>query len=130
MFCFCSYMFDFDGRHARIQAEVKSKGGSDLDAAHAGIILAITALDEALHRCRNEDMRIGCIWDALAYLRRFQTKPDPFDKFWEELKFIQGNDAAKVGQYQMANAHLNGICRSVGVKRPSRTYGRRLLGLE
>ena len=65
---------------------------------------ALAVLDDALHRCRKEDVRTPDVFAALDFLEARATQKWPFDQFRRGLE-----SADPEGKWQILNASLNGI---------------------
>jgi hypothetical protein len=76
---------------------------------------ALAGLEDALRRCRAEDVRYGTgISAALSFLEFRANEKWPFEQFRKALE-DPGMDGTKPeARWQMLNASLNGIKRAVG----------------
>jgi len=75
---------------------------------------ALAALEEAVGRCRTENVRYGLgVSAALSFLERHADKQWPFEQFRGALA-DPGMDTTKPeARWQMLNASLNGIKRVI-----------------
>ena len=74
-------------------------------------ITALAVLDDALNRCRKEDVRTPDVFAALDFLQPRAAQKWPFEQFRREL---EGTDPE--GKWQILNASLNGIKLAIGEK--------------
>jgi hypothetical protein len=75
----------------------------------------LTALDDALLRCRTEDVRYGLgIAAALDFLELRASEKWPFEQFRKVLEDFSPEGVKAEARWQMLNASLNGIKRVVG----------------
>lgn len=68
-------------------------------------ISALAVLEDALERCRKEDMRTPDVFAALDFLEAHAFRKWPFDQFRDALE----NSTSEEGRRQVLNASLNGI---------------------
>jgi hypothetical protein len=75
---------------------------------------ALAGLEDAVRRCREEDVKYGTgISAALSYLERLTNEKWPFEQFRKALE-DPGMDGSKPeARWQMLNASLNAIKRAV-----------------
>jgi hypothetical protein len=66
---------------------------------------ALALLEDALERCRIEDMRTTEVYGALDFLEGHAFRKWPFDQFRDALE----NSTSEEGRRQVLNASLNGI---------------------
>ena len=66
---------------------------------------ALAVLEDALERCRKEDMRTSDVFAALDFLEALAIRKWPFDQFRDALE----NSISEEGRRQVLNASLNGI---------------------
>jgi hypothetical protein len=66
---------------------------------------ALAVLEEALERCRREDMRTAEVYGALDFLEGLAFRKWPFEQFRDALE----NSTSEEGRRQVLNASLNGI---------------------
>jgi hypothetical protein len=66
---------------------------------------ALAVLENALERCRKEDMRTPDVFAALDFLAARASVQWPFDQFRDALE----NSTSEEGRRQVLNASLNGI---------------------
>lgn len=66
---------------------------------------ALAVLEDALERCRREDMRTPEVFAALDFLKARATVQWPFEQFRDALE----NSTSEEGRRQVLNASLNGI---------------------
>ena len=84
-----------------------------MDDLHAA---ALAVLQDALNRCRHEDMRTP---EVLAALDLLETNADPkwpFAQFQEALDGYRSREWEQEGRWQTLNASLNGIRLAVARK--------------
>ncbi len=67
-------------------------------------ITALAVLQNALDRCRDEDMRTAEVFAALDFLEARATQKWPFDQFRRSL-----NSRDPEGRWQTVNASLNAV---------------------
>jgi len=65
---------------------------------------ALTVLQQALDRCRKEDVRTPDVFAALDFLELRAVQKWPFEQFRRAL-----DSTDREGRWQMLNASLNGI---------------------
>jgi hypothetical protein len=70
---------------------------------------ALAILQDALDRCRTEDMRTPEVLAALDFLEARANPKWPFKQFREALKQSASMDWEIEGRWQTLNASLNGI---------------------
>jgi len=82
---------------------------------------ALAGLEDAVCRCREEDVRYGIgVSAALSFLERRADEQWPFEQFRKALD-DPGMDGTKPeARWQMLNASLNAIKRAVRPKYPAR----------
>jgi hypothetical protein len=66
---------------------------------------ALAVLEDALERCRREDMRTAEVYGALDFLEAHALRKWPFDQFRDALE----NSTSEEGRRQVLNASVNGI---------------------
>jgi hypothetical protein len=66
---------------------------------------AVAVLEDALERCRREDMRTAEVYGALDFLEAHAFRKWPFDQFRDALE----NSTSEEGRRQVLNASLNAI---------------------
>jgi hypothetical protein len=70
---------------------------------------ALAVLEDALDRCRQEDMRTPEVFAALDFLAEHAKEKRPFDQFRDALN-SDGTEGWQIeGRWQVLNASLNGI---------------------
>jgi hypothetical protein len=75
---------------------------------------ALAALEDAVRRCREEDVRYGTgISAALSYLERLATEKWSFEQFRKALEDPGMEGTKPEARWQMLNASLNAIKRVV-----------------
>jgi len=76
---------------------------------------AVAILEDALSRCRDEDMNTAEVEAALQFLEKSAAKKWPFDQFRKALK-CRSSDSGVIpeARWQNANAALNGIRKQIG----------------
>ena len=75
----------------------------------------LTALDEALNRCREEDVRYGTgVPAALSFLERQADETWPFDQFRQALEDFSTEPVKAEARHQVLDASLSGIKRAIG----------------
>lgn len=84
-----------------------SRGGRDLEESRTTLALAV--LQDALNRCRHEDMRTPEVGAALKFLEARSTRQWPFDKFRQALEREKQIGRDEEGTWQSINAALNAI---------------------
>ena len=85
------------------------------DLERSRIDRALAALENALRRCRTEDVRYGTgISAALSFLERCADEKWPFEQFRQALEDPGMEGTKPEARWQMLNASLNGIKRVVG----------------
>jgi hypothetical protein len=88
------------------------KTEEDLDRRQ--IARCLGALEEALARCRTEDVRFGLgIAVPLSFLEHRADEKWPFEQFRKGLEDFSTDGLKAEGRWQMLNAALNGIKRAV-----------------
>lgn len=102
-------MFSIDDRH-RKRRGVGFGSWTDEPAEREVIQAALAALEDALARCRDEDMRCEIVFSALGFLEQRSSRPWPMRAFRRALDC--GSPEAR---WQNANASLNGIRRQFGL---------------
>jgi hypothetical protein len=70
---------------------------------------SIAVLEDALNRCRGEDMRTVEVFAALEFLAGHAKEKWPFDQFRHELDSDGRQGWETEGRWQVLNASLNGI---------------------
>jgi len=70
---------------------------------------ALAILEDALVRCRDEDIRTPQIYAALKFLEQHAARKWPFEQFREALENDGSEGWQAEGRYQTLNASLNGI---------------------
>jgi hypothetical protein len=70
---------------------------------------ALAVLTDALHRCRDEDMRTPDVLAALDFLAARSTVKWPFEQFGDSLNDTGSALWEREGRWQVCNASLNGI---------------------
>jgi hypothetical protein len=81
---------------------------------------ALAVLEDALERCRREDMRTAEVYGALDFLEAHAVRKWPFDQFRDALE----NSTSDEGRWQVLNASLNAI-RVALANQPESTGKRR-----
>ena len=66
---------------------------------------ALAVLEDALERCRREDMRTAEVYRALDFLEAHAFRKWPFDQFRDTLE----DSISEEGRWQVLNASLNAI---------------------
>lgn len=102
-------MFSFD-EHFRKWRGAAFGSWTDELAAREVIQAALAVLEDALARCRDEDMRGETVFAALSFLETRSPKAWPMRAFRRALD-CESPDA----RWQNANAALNGIRRQFGL---------------
>ena len=74
---------------------------------------ALSILEDALNRCRQEDMRNAEVYTALNYLQLSANIAWPFEQFRNALHSYSNNRLEEEARWQMMNASLNAIRRAV-----------------
>jgi hypothetical protein len=75
----------------------------------------LAALEDALRRCRTEDIRYGTgIAAALDFLALHASEKWPFEQFRQALEDFSLDELKAEARWQTLNASLNGIKRAVG----------------
>ena len=75
---------------------------------------AVARLEEALRRCRTEDVRYGLgISAALSFLELQADEKWPFEQFWHALEDFSTDGVKAEARWQALNASLNGIKRVI-----------------
>jgi hypothetical protein len=83
---------------------------------------ALAVLNQALDRCRNEDVRTPEVFAALDFLAASATVKWPFEQFRRELLNDAGSlFADQEGHWQVLNASLNGIKLAISGALPEPT---------
>ena len=77
------------------------------------VTTAIAILQDALDRCRTEEMRTPKVFAELDLLAARATAKWPFKQFREALEGSVSQDWEIEGRRQILNASLNGIRRAV-----------------
>jgi hypothetical protein len=70
---------------------------------------ALAVLEDALQRCRNEDMRTAEVYAALDCLEARAIRKWPFDQFRDALDTPGPEGVEAEGRWQLLNASLNSI---------------------
>jgi len=70
---------------------------------------ALARLEDALARCRNEDMRMPQVYAALKFLEQHADRKWFFDQFRKALENDGSEGWQAEGRYQTLNTSLNGI---------------------
>jgi hypothetical protein len=70
---------------------------------------ALAVLEDALQRCRNEDMRTAEVYAALDHFESRAIRKWPFDQFREALDTPGSEGWEAEGRWQLLNASLNDI---------------------
>ena len=85
-----------------------------IDAEKSQMERALARLEDALDRCRREDVRYGLgISAALSFLEQRATEKWPFEQFRKALEDFSTDGVNAEGRWQILNASLNGIRRVV-----------------
>ena len=71
--------------------------------------IALGILDDALQRCRKEDVRTPEVYAALEFLEARAVRKWPFNQFREALDTPGSEGWESEGRWQLLNASLNGI---------------------
>ena len=75
---------------------------------------ALAVLQNAVERCREEDIRAPEVFAALEFLEAQSLVTWPFDQFREAVLVHPGSeDWVAEGRWQLLNAAMNGIKRAV-----------------
>jgi hypothetical protein len=74
---------------------------------------AMAVLQSALDRCRVDDIKTPEVYDALALLERHAAEKWPFNQFRSALDSQRSTPLEKEALWQILNASLNGIRRTV-----------------
>ncbi len=76
---------------------------------------AIARLEDALARCRNEDMRTPQVYAALKFLEQYGRQKWPFEQFRKALENSGTEGWQAEGRWQNVNASLNAVKLTMGV---------------
>ena len=74
---------------------------------------ALAILENALARCRDEDIRRPEVFAALDFLSQWAAAKWPFEQFRDALNRDGSQQWESEGRWQMLNASLNGIKRTL-----------------
>ena len=75
---------------------------------------ALAALEDALNRCREEDVRYGTgVLAALEFLEQHADEQWPFEQFRKALADTRMDTTKPEARWQLLNASLNGIKRVI-----------------
>ena len=74
---------------------------------------ALSILEDALNRCRQEDIRNAEVYTALQYLQLSASTAWPFQQFRDALNSYSKNGIEEEARWQVMNASLNAIRRAV-----------------
>ena len=86
---------------------------------------ALAVLEDALERCKREDMRTAEVYGALDFLEAHAVRKWPVDQFRDALNST-GSELWEIeGRYQVLNASLNGIKLALMPPTPDRSGGRK-----
>lgn len=78
----------------------------------------LSVLEEALDRCRKEDVRYTMGIEApLSFLEPYATEKWPFEQVCKALEDFDAHPLQEEGRWQVLNASLNGIKRVI--RRPA-----------
>jgi hypothetical protein len=77
---------------------------------------ALTILQNALDRCRDEDMRTPEVFEALDFLAARRSGAWQFKQFRDALDGDGMTGVEKEGRWQVLNASLNGIKLLIAAK--------------
>lgn len=77
---------------------------------------ALAILQDALDRCRREDMRTAEVDAALNFLEQRASRKWPFKQFRESLDQYNTDPLKEEGRWQQVNASLNAVPLAVGGK--------------
>lgn len=84
------------------------------DLERSQIERSLAALEDAVSRCRTEDVRYGTgIYAALSFLEMKADEKWPFDQFRKGLEDPGMEGTKPEGRWQVLNASVNGIKRVV-----------------
>jgi hypothetical protein len=87
---------------------------SEEELERSRIDRCLAALDDALQRCRTEDVRYGLgISAALDFLELRATEKWPFEQFRKALEDFSPDGVNAEARWQLLNASLNGIKRVI-----------------
>ena len=76
-------------------------------------ITALAILEDALERCKREDMRTAEVYGPLDFLEAHAVRKWPFDQFRDALNST-GSELWEIeGRWQTLNASLNGILLAI-----------------
>lgn len=76
----------------------------------------VDVLEDALARCRNQDMRTAEVYEALDFLAARTRQKWPFEQFRKALDDAGTEGSQPEARWQMLNASLNGIKLALEVK--------------
>src|SRR5438093_1833624 len=86
----------------------------ELELEHRRIERALAGLEDAVRRCRDEDVRYGTgVSAALSFLERCADEKWPFEQFRKALEDPGMEGTKPEARWQMLNASLNAIKRIV-----------------
>ena len=75
---------------------------------------ALAALEEAVSRCREQDVRYGMgVSEALSFLSLHADEQWPFEQFQKALADARMDTTKPEARWQVLNASLNGIKRVI-----------------
>jgi hypothetical protein len=85
------------------------------DLERSQVDRALAGLEDAVRRCREEDVRYGTgISAALSFLELRADEQWPFEQFRKALEDFSTDGVKAEARWQVLNASLNGIKRAVG----------------